>query len=321
MNRFVQATMAGLAMAMALLATAGAKAKTVTIGINSLTAIYWPTYVARAKGFYTKNGIEADIILTGSPVKGVQQLIGKSLDIAHPTLYTAVNALAQGADFVLAGCIVNTLPYSVVATQDIKTVADLKGKTVMMAFKSDLQSLMWRDWVKSQGIDPNSIDLIFDPQAANRYAALATKNAVASLLNAPFDLRANAEGNHTLLEFGPLSSGYAMAVVAARPDYMKTNANEVRAYLKATQEAIDWLYDPANRSEAIAILSRDTKQDESISAATYEDYVVHQKPFDRNLDLPDSFITRTLEAAVELGDVPKGHVLQAGVKDLSLRPR
>ena len=321
MKRFLLATMAGFTMAIAWLAPAAVEAKTVTIGINSMTAIYWPTYVARAKGFYAKNGIEADIVLTGSPVKGVQQLISNSLDIAHPTLYTAVNALAQGADFVLAGCIVNTLPYSIVATKDIKTAADLKGKTVMLAFKSDLQTVMWRDWMKSQGVDPNSVDLIFDPQAANRYAALATKNAVASLLNAPFDLRANAEGNHTLLEFGPLSNGYAMAVVAARPNYMKTNANEVRAYLKATQEAIDWLYDPTNRAEAIAILARDTKQDEAIAAATYEDYVIHQKPFDRNLDLPDSFMTRTLEAAIDLGDAQKGFAFKPSVKDLSLRPK
>jgi hypothetical protein len=57
--------LAGLSLAAGALTPALAAGPTVTIGINSLTAIYWPTYVARAKGFYTKNGIEADIILTG----------------------------------------------------------------------------------------------------------------------------------------------------------------------------------------------------------------------------------------------------------------
>ena len=320
MKRWLGAACVALGTMSVAFAPAMAAGKTVTIGINSMTAIYWPTYIARAKGFYTKNGIEADIVLTGSPVKGVQQLISGSLDIAHPTLYTAVNALAQGADFTLVGCIVNTLPYSMVARPEIKTAKDIKGQTVMLAFKSDLQTIMWKDWLKTQGVDPASIDQIYDPQAANRYAALATKNAVVSLLNAPFDLRANAEGNHTLLEFGPLSQGYAMAVVAARPDYLKSNAAEVRAYLKATQDAIDWLYDPANKAEAIAILARDTKQDEPIAAATYQDYVQHQKPFDRKLDLPDSFLQRTLASAIELGDAPKGFAMPAKVKDLSLRP-
>ena len=319
MKTWMKSLLAGLAMAAGALSPAFAADKTVIIGINSLTAIYWPTYVARAKGLYAKNGIEADIILTGSPVKGVQQLISGSLDIAHPTLYTAVNALAQGAKFTLVGCVVNTLPYSMVARPEIKSPADLVGKSVMLGFKSDLQTLMWRDWLKSKGVDPAGVDQIYDPQAANRYAALATKNASVSMLNAPFDLRAVAEGNHVLMEFGPLSQGYAMAVVATRPDYLKSNPTEVRAYLKATQEAIDWLYDPANKAEAIAILARDTKQDAAIAAATYDDYVLHQKPYDRLLDLPDSFLQRTLDAAIELGDAQKGQTL-TGVKDLSYRP-
>ena len=52
--------------------------------------------------------------------------------------------------------------------------------------------MLFRSWLKEKGVDPTKIDQIYDPQAANRYAALATKNAYVSLLNAPFDLRAVA---------------------------------------------------------------------------------------------------------------------------------
>jgi ABC-type nitrate/sulfonate/bicarbonate transport system substrate-binding protein len=141
------------------------------------------------------------------------------------------------------------------------------------------------------------------------------------MLNAPFDLRAQGEGYKRLLDFGPISEGYAMAVVAARPDYIAANPEALRSYLAATREAIDWLYDPANRAEAIAILAKDTKQDAGISAATYDDLVVRQKPYDRNLDLPDSFLKKTLDGVIANGDASKGSTLAANVKDLSLRPR
>jgi len=297
-----------------------AQGKKVTIGINSLTAIYWPTYVARARGMFTKHGLDADILLVGSPVSGVQQLIGKSIDIAHPTLYVAVNALAHGADLRLVGCIVNMLPYSMIASPKLTSVKDLVGKAVILAFRTDVMTLMWREWVKAQGVNPDDVDQIYDPQAANRYAALANGSALASMLNAPFDLRAVAEGYKRLLDFGPLSQGYAMAVVAARPDYLKARPEAARAYLAATREAIDWLYDPAHREEAIAILAKDTKQDAAISAATYDDLVSRQKPYDPSLDLPDSFLARTLEGVVALGDAPKGSVLPGYAKDLSFRP-
>ena len=191
---------------------------------------------------------------------------------------------------------------------------------MILGFRTDVLTLMWRDWAKSQGVDPGSIDQIYDAQAANRYAALANGSAMAAMLNAPFDLRAEHEGYKRLLDFGPLSQGYAMAVVAARPDYLKARPEAARAYLAATREAIDWLYDPAHREEAIAILAKDTKQDAAISAATYDDLVSRQKPYDPSLDLPDSFLARTLEGVVALGDAPKGSVLPGYAKDLSFRP-
>jgi ABC-type nitrate/sulfonate/bicarbonate transport system substrate-binding protein len=315
-------TMRVFATALALFAgPALAQGKKVVVGINSMTAIYWPTYVARAKGLFARNGIDADVVLTGSPVSAVQQIVSRSIDIGHPTLYVAVNALAHDADITLVGCIVNTLPYSMISPPEVQSARDLVGKKVILAFRTDVLTLIWREWLKAQGVAADDIDQIYDAQAANRYAAMARRQASAAMLNAPFDLRALAEGDRTLLDFGQQSKGYAMAVAAVRPDYMKANPDAVRGYLKATQEAIDWLYDPANRAEAIAILARDTKQDAGVAAATYDDYIVRRKPYDRTLDLPDFYLQRTLEGAITLGDVPKGFAIKAGVKDLSLRPQ
>ena len=247
-------------------------------------------------------------------------MIGGSIDIAHPTLYVAVNALAHGANLRLVGCIVNTLPYSMMSSPKLTGVKELAGKSVILGFRTDVMTLMWRDWVAAQGLNPDSIDQIYDAQAANRYAALANGSAAAAMLNAPFDLRAQAEGYGRLLDFGPISKGYAMAVVAARPDFLAANPDAVKSYLAATQEAIDWLYDPANRAEAIAILARDTRQDAAISAATYDDLVVRQRPYDRALDLPDSFLQHTLDGVILNGDAAKGTILPPTAKDLSFRP-
>ena len=143
-------------------APARAENQKIVVGINSLTAIYWPTYVARAKGMFAARGLDADIVLVGSPVSGVQQLIGGSIDIAHPTLYVAVNALAHGADFRLLGSVVNTLPYSMIASSKIASARDLVGKSVMLGFRTDVITLMWRDWAKGQGVNPDDIDQIYE---------------------------------------------------------------------------------------------------------------------------------------------------------------
>jgi ABC-type nitrate/sulfonate/bicarbonate transport system substrate-binding protein len=311
-------TLLGAFSLWALLCHAQAAEQPVTIGINSLTAIYWPTYIARDRHIFQARGIDPDIILDGSPVAGLQQLIAGSLDIAHPTLAVAVTGAAKGARFVMIGCIVPALPYAMVVPADIRSAADLKDRTVSLAYKTDVLTALWDGWLQDHGVAPRSVDRIWDAQAANRYAALAGKVAAGALLNAPFDLRAVAEGAHVLVDFGPLSEGFAMSVVSVRPDWLAAHRTLAEAYLRAQQDAIAWLYDTANRNEAIAILARDTKQDTTVAAATYDDYVLHRQPYSRTLDLPDAFITRTLKALQAGGDAPANVVLPTGLVDRSL---
>ena len=49
--------------------------------------------------------------------------------------------------------------------------------------------------------------------------------------------------------------------------------------------------------------------------------MLNLKPYDRELDLPDFFLQKTLESTFINGDVPKGYVLKPGIKDLSFRPK
>jgi ABC-type nitrate/sulfonate/bicarbonate transport system substrate-binding protein len=197
----------------------------------------------------------------------------------------------------------------------------MKGKTVSLAFKGDVLTLLWNDWLGKSGVKPGEVDQVYNAQATNRYATLVSNAAQGALLNAPYDLRAEAEGYHELVDFGPLSDGYAMSAIAVRPDWLKTHGDVARGFLAAQEEGIAWLYDPANQAEAIAILARDTEQDAKIAAATYDDYVKRRKPFGRDLDLPQRFLTRTLAGAIEIGDAKEGTTLPAGLLDLSYRPK
>jgi len=300
--------MRALALVLCLFATtAHAQTTKLVIGINSLTAIYWPTYVARAKGMFAANGIEPDVVLDGSPVAGLQQLLAGSLDIAHPTLSVAVNGAAKGARFVIIGCIVPSLPYSMVSAPGVTSLKDVH--TVSLGYKTDVLTSLWQGWVRAQGVDPATIDVVYDAQASHRYAALASHVAQAALLNAPFDLRAKADGGMMLVDLGPPSDGYGMSAVSVRPEWLITHRAQAQAYVRAQQQAVAWLYDPANKDDAVRILSADTKQDLALSEATWADYVGARKPFSRDLSVPKDALAKSLAAAISAGDVVAGSTL------------
>jgi hypothetical protein len=84
-------------------------------------------------------------------------------------------------------------------------------------------------------------------------------------------------------------------------------------------EAVDWLYDPANRGEAIAILARNTGLAPEIAAQTYDYYIGELQPFSRKLAVPEEILRTTVKTLVELGDV-KPEAATAKFADLSYLP-
>ena len=114
--------------------------------------------------------------------------------------------------------------------------------------------------------------------------------------------------------------GFARVEAAERRAVGRENPDAARGYLKALSDAVDWLYDPANRDEAIAILARATKLDPPIATQTYDYYVKDLQPFSRRLAIPDEIVTSTVTTLIELGDV-KPNATTMKYVDLSYLPR
>ena len=85
---------------------------------------------------------------------------------------------------------VTKYPYSIMTAKSITKVADLKGHKIILPFNKDLLTIVWNRWVKEQGIDPKSIDQVYDGATPNRYAALTSNTVQATLLGQPFDFKA-----------------------------------------------------------------------------------------------------------------------------------
>jgi ABC-type nitrate/sulfonate/bicarbonate transport system substrate-binding protein len=108
--------------------------------------------------------------------------------------------------------------------------------------------------------------------------------------------------------------------VLARPQWLRDNPDTARGYLRALAAAVDWLYEPANRDEAIAILARETKLEPAIATQTYDYYIGELQPFSRKLAVPDQIIASTVKTLIELGDI-KPDAATTKYVDLTYLPR
>ena len=114
-------------------------------------------------------------------------------------------------------------------------------------------------------------------------------------------------------------SSISVLTVLARPQWLRDNPDTARGYLRALAAAVDWLYEPSHRDEAIEILARETKLDPSIATQTY-DYYIKLEPFSRRLAVPDEIIRSTVKTLIELGDI-KPDAATAKYVDLGYLPR
>ena len=294
--------------------------KRISIGHVAPTASNWTNFVAIEKRFFQREGLQEDITYVGNVANTVQQLVGGSFDVAVSTFDTAIRAVANGGNVVLIGSLVVKYPYSIMTAPDIARLADLKGKRVILPFEKDLLTVVWNRWVTEQGMRPAEIEQIYAGATPNRLAALANGSVQAALLTQPFDFRAAAMGYKKLLDIGAYAKDYGFLTLLARPQWLRDHGDMARGYIRALSDAVDWLYDPANKEEAIAILARGTKLDLPIAVQCYQAYIVDLQPFSRKLAVPEQIVRSTVKTLIELGDI-KPDAASKNFVDLSYLPK
>jgi len=304
-------------------AVTGAEAqalKKISDGQVSRTAPNWPNFIAAEKGFFKREGVELETSYVGNVANTVQQLVAGSFDVASSTFDTAVRAIGNGGNAVMIGGLVTKYPYSIMAVADVKSAADMKGKKIILPFPKDLLTIVWNRWLIEKGMRPEDVEQVYTGATPNRLAALSSGAVQAALLTQPFDFRAESQGFRKLLDIGAYGKEYGFLTVLARPQWLRDNPDTARGYLRALAAAVDWLYDPANRNEAIEILARETKLEAAIATQTYDYYVGQLQPFSRKLAIPDEIIRGTVKTLIELGDI-KPEAASAKYVDVSYLPR
>lgn len=303
LNRAAAALLCALAFALPATGASAQALKKISDGQVSKTAPNWPSFIAVDKGFFRREGVELETTYVGNVANTVQQLVAGSFDVASSTFDTAIRAIANGGSAVMIGGMVTKYPYSIMTVPAVTKAADMKGKRVILPFPKDLLTIVWNRWLTEQGMKPDDVEQIYAGATPNRLAAMVSGTVQGALLTQPFDFRAAGDGYKKLLDIGAYGKQYGFLTLLARPQWLRDNPDTARAYLRALTAAVDWLYDPANRGEAIAILAKWIQVDPKIAEQTYDYYVKELQPFSRKLAIPGEIVPTTVKTLIELGDI------------------
>jgi NitT/TauT family transport system substrate-binding protein len=276
--------------------------QTVVFGVTGKSVMSWPEIVSDQMGFFTANGIKVEIIYTGSTVAGAQQLIAGSLDISEVSSTEIIQA-------VLAGAPIRTIietstkpPYVVMAKKGLVSIAQLKGKTIIVGGPDDITRVFMDKILESASLKPNDYTYTFAGATSARFAALLNGGVDAAILFPPFSFHAANQGYTLLADVTKYFPSFLFTTFAVKPSWAQTHRDLVLAYAKGYLQGVRWLYDPRNKARAIQILSQSTNTSAEDAVQAY-DLVTKLRVFSETGIPNDRDVTPVLDALAKTGRV------------------
>lgn len=244
-------------------------ASRVVIGQPSEGFIYLPIYVARKRGFFAEEGLDAEVVVfqKGGAEALTAVLGGQShIYVGNPGIQLraqekgqAVKSFAAvqsqfGSDLVISADAASRT--GIMASKDLKAkAAALRGLTIAVAGPGSLTDLMVRHIARFGGLDPDR-DLTITPigGAANMIAAFSQKRVDGYALSAPTSTTGVQRFNGVNVfdfpkgEYTPLA-GIAFYTLIARDDWISGQTERAQKVVRALWKGLRYMR--SNRDEAM----------------------------------------------------------------------
>jgi NitT/TauT family transport system substrate-binding protein len=293
------------AIALVVTGSAAQAADTITLGLVAKLALQWPVYVGLEKGYFDRAGVKLDLVTTGGSAKAAQQLAAGAINIGEAGLPDLLRPIDQGAPIKIIAYEIAEPPYKLMARKDLKSIADLKGKKIMIGGTKDITLIYLEALAKPAGLKPSDFDLLYAGATSARFAALVSGGVDASILTSPFDFQAIGQGYSNLGSVHKVLPGFPFTGYGVHTPWASANRGAVVNFLRAVHQGIEWLYDPKNKAEAVSVLVKHTGAKPDDSDKSYDLFMNELRAFRRDGTIPADSFKRVLDAVAELGDLPK----------------
>lgn len=230
-----------------------------------------PLFYGRDKGIFAKYGLTMTLNPLGGGAPAMAALISGQTQIADITGSEVVSATAAGADLVVIGVLTPVYPYVLMSNTDIKTTADLKGKTIVIKAVGDATDIATRLSLQKLGLVPDVDVTILAVNVDNaRLAVLVAKQACCTP-GQPRDQIAMIKqgGFKVLYDLASLGLLNSQGALVLKRDFFDKNPQVVQQFMDALIESIAAA--KKDRPGALEVIKKqlDLKDDE-IAIAEYD---------------------------------------------------
>ena len=250
-----------------------------TLSASNPTALDLDHVVARDKGFYARENLEIDVNFM-QPDLVIKALLAGSVDMARSGTHFGLIAASRGGEIKIIGGSTYGYPYELISQPQFKSLADLRGQRIAGASLASITTTIFKDVMQRQGIPPSAYTLVFVGGSPERFQAVASGAAAASLAEAPpFNFRSVEAGRRVLLKYADEIKNLQYTSFFVQSKSLTQNRPLYTRYMRALGQAARWLNDPTNEKQMVELMTQRLKIDEAMAARTYKFMIPETKSF------------------------------------------
>jgi len=228
------------------------------VSVPTKTLGYGPYWVAAKLGFFSRQGLDVDVVVIRGADVNVQALAGGSIDIAGGSLDAPIAAVERGLDLVIIGGVINGLTQSIMGGRNFKSYEALRGATVGTISLTSGVGLALRWVLKAKGLEyPRDYKLLVIGGSPQTFTALTTGQIAAAALSLPLNYAAEELGFNEIGKFIDVIPNYQLAGPSMRRSWAEKNRPLMIRFMKAMALTMRWLHQ--NTEAAVDFMAKEMK--------------------------------------------------------------
>ena len=229
-----------------------------------------PLFAAQQNGFFAKRDLAVDIKY--APNSDVQRagLADGHFQLVHTAADNAV-AMAEMAKVDVAIIIGGDDSFNhLFVTPDIKSYADIKGKTVLVDAPNTAYAFQLYAMLKQHGLNKNDYVVKSVGGTTARVKGMQDGTGVAGMINPPFSITGAREGLKDMGSAAEALGAYQAGSAVVLRSWAQQNQDTLVHYLQAYLEGLRWSLDRKNKDAAVKLYVEKLHLPADVAAQCYD---------------------------------------------------
>jgi ABC-type nitrate/sulfonate/bicarbonate transport system substrate-binding protein len=196
-------------------------------------------WAAKEGGYFDQHGLKVDLVYIGGTAQLFQSMLAGEIAFGVGGGPSIIHANVQRRSIVGVAGTLNRMIMKIMATPQIKSPADLRGKRVAVTRYGTSTDFSARLFLKNWGLSAEKDTVILQVGSVpNVLAALKNGTSQAGALSPPAHLQAEKMGFAELMDLSKADIYYPYTYIAVSAAFLEKNRNLVRPFLAAAVEGI-----------------------------------------------------------------------------------